>query len=66
MPALQRHARYAGRRLFQSGDKVGAKILFGELLAVENVGHQVYACPTCGSVELFLSGKATHPLPGTA
>jgi predicted RNA-binding Zn-ribbon protein involved in translation (DUF1610 family) len=39
--------------------------VFGEMLTVSNVDMAVYACPTCGSVELFLSGKATHPLPGT-
>jgi hypothetical protein len=51
--------------MLQSGNKVG-EILFGEMLAVSNVATEVYVCPTCGSMELFLSGKAKHPLPGTA
>lgn len=51
--------RYAGRRMLQTGNKVG-EVLFGEMLAVSNVATEVYVCPTCGSMELFLSRRSTR------
>jgi hypothetical protein len=36
--------------------------VFGELLAVANLAVHVYACPTCGSLELFLAGAVAHPV----
>jgi hypothetical protein len=39
--------------------------VFGPLLAVSTIEVDIYICAICGSVELFLSGRATHPLPGT-
>src|SRR5919197_1385716 len=54
-----------GQRSLQSGN-VGAELVFGELLAVANLAVHVYACPTCGSLELFLAGAVAHPVAATA
>lgn len=32
----------------------------------EVIAYEEYACPRCGSVELFVAGTLPHPLPGTA
>ena len=54
---------YEGRRRLQSGG-VGAEMVFGEMLSVSNADVHWYACPRCGSIELFADGVVDHPLRG--
>ena len=54
-PRCESTLEYAGNRKFHEGARAG---FFGELgeLFVNRESFDVYVCPTCGRVELFVDG----------
>ena len=58
---------YEGRRNLMSAgtpEQVAREEGF-QLARPETRPYEEYACPRCGSVQLFRAGRLDHPLPGT-
>ncbi len=59
---------YEGRRNLMSAgtpEQVAREEGF-QLARPETRPYEEYACPRCGSVQLFRAGRLDHPLPGSA
>ena len=60
-PRCQTAMRFIGTKKFHEGTRAWGFVLgdLGELLT-KRINLDVYACPRCGRVELFLDGVGEH------